>query len=112
MNRTGRYVYLVGVWLFLAGVVIQVFLAGMVVVARQIGWSNHISLGHILAGPLLIMLISMYVGRMPGKLKWMTWALFGVLRFAGGRAYLPACPGAGSFSIPSGVSPGRFCPGI
>jgi len=78
MVKVSRYVYLVGVWLFLVGVVVQVFLAGMVVVAAQMGWNDHIGLGHTLALPLLIMLISMYLGRMPRGVKNLTWLLFGV----------------------------------
>lgn len=78
MEKGSRYVYLIASWLFLLGVISQVFLAGMVVVARQMGWDGHISLGHSLAGPLLIMLISMYLGRMPGATKRLTWLLFAV----------------------------------
>ena len=76
MARISRYVYLAAAWLFVAGVTIQVFLAGMVVVARQTGWDSHIGLGHGLAGPLLIMLIAMYLGRIPGSIKRLTWLLF------------------------------------
>jgi hypothetical protein len=78
MVKISRYIYLVFAWLFLAGVVTQVFLAGMVVVATQMPWNAHIGLGHTLALPLLLMLVSMYLGRMPVPLKQLTWALFGV----------------------------------
>lgn len=67
--------------LFVIGVMVQVFLAGMVVVARVATWENHISVGHGLALPLLLMLISMYVARMPRSVKRMTWVLFGVYVF-------------------------------
>ena len=76
MIRIGRVVYLAAAWLFVAGVTIQVFLVGMVVVAGQMGWESHIDLGHMLAGPLLLMLIAMYAGRMAGSTKRMTWLLF------------------------------------
>ena len=36
------------------------------------------SLGHLLALPLLLMLVSMYLGRLPGPIKRLTWLLFGV----------------------------------
>lgn len=78
MEKGSRYVYLVMSGLFLLGVLAQVFLAGMVVVARQSGWEGHIGLGHSLAGPLLFMLVAMYLGRMPGHIKRLTWVLFGV----------------------------------
>ena len=77
MTKISRYVYLGAAWLFVIGVLTQVFLAGMVVVARQIGWDYHRGLGHFLAAPLLFMLISMYLGRLPGSTKRLTWLLFG-----------------------------------
>jgi hypothetical protein len=78
MIKVSRIIYLIFSWLFLLGVVTQVFLAGMVVVAREMGWNNHATLGHILAAPLLFMLVSMYLGKVPGQTKRLTWLLFGV----------------------------------
>lgn len=78
MEKISRYTYLFAACLFLAGVAVQVFLAGMVVVALQMGWNNHIGLGHMLAAPLLLMLISQYPGRLPRQMKGLTWLLFGV----------------------------------
>jgi hypothetical protein len=57
---------------------VQVFLAGMVVVALRMSWVNHINLGHWLAEPLVFMLVALYPGRLPVSMKWMTWLLFGV----------------------------------
>ena len=74
--KGARIVYLIATWLFLAGVLTQVFLAGMVVVAGQMGWANHASLGHGLALPLLAMLVTVYLGRLPRSMKLMTWLLF------------------------------------
>jgi hypothetical protein len=76
--RGARIVYTGAAWLFVLGVLSQVFLAGMVVVAGRMGWSNHVGLGHMLALPLLVMLITAYLGRLPGSSKWLTWLLFGV----------------------------------
>src|SRR5512143_2546899 len=78
MLKVSRFVYLVAAWLFLVGIVIQVFLAGMTVVAMRMGWNNHISLGHFLAAPLLVMLVSQYPSRFPRRMKGLTWLLFGV----------------------------------
>lgn len=78
MRFVGRAAYALFSWLFVAGVLVQVFLAGLVVVARRATWENHLGLGHSLAFPLLLMLISMYVGRMPRSVKRMTWVLFAV----------------------------------
>jgi hypothetical protein len=78
MVKISRYVYLAASWLFLAGVVAQVFLAGMVVVALRMNWNLHRDLGHTIGLPLLFMLITMYLGHMPVSLKRLTWILFGV----------------------------------
>lgn len=78
MIKTSRIVYFAACALFFAGVAMQVFLAGMVVVAFQMGWSNHRDLGHTLALPLLVMLVSVYLGQLPRKMKWLTWLLFAV----------------------------------
>lgn len=78
MRKVGRAIYTVFAWLFVVGVLVQVFLAGLVVVARRASWENHIGLGHLLGLPLVIMLIFMYLGGMPRRLKWLTWGLFAV----------------------------------
>lgn len=78
MIRVARYIYTGAAWLFVVGVMLQVFLAGMVVVVRKLSWTNHISLGHMLAGPLLIMLVTIYLGRLPRQIKIRTWILFTV----------------------------------
>ena len=77
MVKVSRYIYAAAAWLFVIGVAVQVFLAGMVVVAARLGWDAHRGLGHALAAPLLIMLVTMYLGRMPGSIKRLTWLLFG-----------------------------------
>jgi hypothetical protein len=78
VKKSFRIVYLVVSWLFVVGVLAEVFLAGMVVVARQMGWDWHVNLGHALSLPLLLMILSAYLGRLPSAMKWMTWSLFGV----------------------------------
>jgi len=76
--KASRRIYLMFAWLFVVGVVVQVFFAGMAVVAGRWPWANHVTLGHLLAAPLLAMLIAMYVGKLPGRLKRLTWLLFAV----------------------------------
>lgn len=76
--KASRAVYLVFAWLFVIGVAVQVFFAGMAAVAGRWPWTNHISLGHLLALPLLVMLITMYIGKLPGRMKRLTWLLFAV----------------------------------
>jgi len=78
MLKISRYIYLIAAGLFLTGVLAQVFLAGMVVVAYQMSWVNHIGLSRVLAAPLLVMLVTVYLGRFPAAMKRLTWLLFGV----------------------------------
>jgi hypothetical protein len=75
MKRVSRYVYWFTALLFVVGVIAQVFLAGMVVVSYRMGWDNHVGLGHLLAFPLVIMLLTQYLGQLPRRLKWLTWLL-------------------------------------
>lgn len=76
--KISRIIYMLAGWAFVTGVLIQVFFAGMAVVARQMNWENHIGLGHMLAGPLVLMLVTAYTGRVPGSMKRLTWLLFAV----------------------------------
>ncbi len=76
MTNRSRIAFLIATYLFLAGITTQVFLAGMVVVAGRMGWANHASLGHALALPLLVMLVTVHLGRMPGSMKQVAWLLF------------------------------------
>ncbi|MEZ4539786.1 MAG: DUF6220 domain-containing protein [Chloroflexota bacterium] len=76
--KASRIAYEIAGWLFIIGVLVQVFFAGMAVVAGRWGWDNHINLGHFLAVPLLAMLVTAYVGKLPGRMKRLTWLLFGV----------------------------------
>ncbi|HEX2980975.1 MAG TPA: DUF6220 domain-containing protein [Anaerolineaceae bacterium] len=76
--KVSRYIYLTATWLFLGGVVAQVFLAGMAAVANRLSWSYHAGFGHMIAAPLLVMLISQYPARLPGRMKRLTWLLFAV----------------------------------
>lgn len=95
--RVSRTIFTNAAWLFVAGVVAQVYFAGMAVVARQWSWENHIGFGHLLAAPLLVMLVSMYVAKLPVRMKRLTWLLVvvyilqaDVLIFM--RSSVPACP--------------------
>ena len=76
MIKASRIVYLISSWIFLAAVAFQVFLAGMVVVAGEIDWASHRDLGHAMGLPLIIMVLSVYLGRMPRTMKRLTWLLF------------------------------------
>lgn len=74
--KAARVAYATFAWLFVTGVLVQVFLAGMVVVARRMGWDSHMSLGHMLGLPIILMLITAYLGKLPSRMKRLTWLLF------------------------------------
>ncbi len=77
MVRRARITYLISAWLFVGLVLIQVFLAGMVVVAGQMNWSVHRALGHWIGLPAVVMLMMAYLGQLPPPAKRLTWLLFG-----------------------------------
>lgn len=61
--RTG---YLISVWLFLLGVLVQAFLAGMALFARSLYWQDHTSLGWLVAhGLAFLPLLFALVSRLP-----------------------------------------------
>lgn len=76
MTDSARTLFRLLTWAFLIAVVVQVFLAGMVVVARQMDWGGHVALGHMMALLLLPMLLVAYLGKASRRVKMLTWALF------------------------------------
>jgi hypothetical protein len=76
MSKNANLFFRILTWLFIAGVVSQVLLAGLTVVVGQINWETHVTLGHILALPLILMLITMYVAKADKQVKYTTWILF------------------------------------
>ncbi|MDX1435534.1 MAG: DUF6220 domain-containing protein [Anaerolineales bacterium] len=75
LTTLGKYLYLAFSWLFVAGVVYQVYLTGLAVVAQKRGWGPHVETGHALGIPILLMILSMYLGRLPRDVKIFTWLL-------------------------------------
>jgi hypothetical protein len=68
VTRVGRWVHMVAVWLFAAGVIVQAFLAGQAL--SQLGGSgnfeSHIEFGYAVMGLLaLAVLVSALIGRVP-----------------------------------------------
>ena len=73
-----RMVYLMGVWLFLAGVLFEVFLAGLGLFAAQVSWDVHQGFG-FLGGPLILILIVLaFLGRFPRATVGLTVLLLGL----------------------------------
>lgn len=75
MSKNANLFFRICAWLFLAGVVTQVTLAGLTVVAAQIDWSIHKDLGHIIGLPLYAMVVTMYVAKATSEVKRVTWLL-------------------------------------
>jgi hypothetical protein len=71
--KLSRYAYTAVAWLFVVGILTQVFFIGLSLLGRRPSWESHISLGHMLAGAPLLMIILAYVGRLPRPMKPLTW---------------------------------------
>ncbi|MEX1248423.1 MAG: DUF6220 domain-containing protein [Anaerolineales bacterium] len=76
MNESANRLFRILVWVFLIAVVAQIFLAGLVTVARQITWSIHEGLGHTMGFLLIAMLFVAYLGKASREVKLWTWVLF------------------------------------
>lgn len=94
MTYGARIAYVIIAWLFVAALLAQVYLIGLVFLAAQPTLEAHVGFGHTVGILLLLMLILTYVARHPRSLKVWTWGLFGlyILQaevFAGIRGALP-----------------------
>lgn len=76
MRKFSSILYKLLNWLFILGVMTQVFLVGLVLLARKMVWPTHIGLGHSLGLPLILMLITMYLAKADQAVKRTTWILF------------------------------------
>lgn len=79
MTNVSRIIYRIAAWVFVVWVIYQVFAAGMVAVAQQWDWAQHRGPGVFVSVPVFVMLITAYTGRLPGRMKRLTWLLFLVL---------------------------------
>jgi mercuric ion transport protein len=71
--RVSGYAYVGVTWLFIVGILMQVFLVGLSLLGRQPSWQTHMRLGHSLALLVLFMIILAYAGRLPRTMKLLTW---------------------------------------
>jgi hypothetical protein len=73
-----RYVYTIAAWLFVVGILTQVFLVGLSLLGGQPGWQTHIGLGHNLGILALLMVVLAYTGQLPRPMKRFTWLNFAI----------------------------------
>ncbi len=71
--RFYRWFYATAAWLFVAGILVQVFLIGLTFIGRRPSLQTHVGLGHGLAVAPLLMVVLAYVGRLPRPMKPLTW---------------------------------------
>jgi hypothetical protein len=72
-GRLFRYAYAAVAWLFVAGILTQVFLIGLTFLGGRPSLGTHRGLGHGLAIAPLLMLILAYASRLPRPMKPVTW---------------------------------------
>lgn len=77
--RWARRGYVLVAGLFVVGIVIQVYIAGMAVFVDPANWSLHANFVHIIEWMPLIMLVLAFVGRLSSGLKWLPVGLFGLI---------------------------------
>ena len=75
MVSGARYVYLAMVWLYVAGILFQVFLAGVGLFGTAKDFEPHAGLGWILHLVPILLLIVAAVARVGSQLLWWTTAL-------------------------------------
>ena len=71
-----RAAYTVAAWLFVVGILAQVFFAGMGLFACRASWETHIGLGHLLGLLPLLMVILVLASGYPRRTKGFTALLF------------------------------------
>ena len=77
MLNVSRIIYRASAWLFFVGVVVQVFLAGLALLAPGVSsWSNHQGFGYLVGYVLLPLIVFAFVGHLPRAIKIQMGVLF------------------------------------
>lgn len=71
--RLSRSAYALTTWLFVAGILTQVYLIGLTFLGGRPALQSHVGLGHGLAVAPLLMVVLAYTGRLPRPMKRLTW---------------------------------------
>jgi len=78
IRRSARIAYLVVLWLFVACLVVQVFLAGMGVFAGVENFATHREFAYLFGWLTLILLALAIIGRLGRRWIWMSLLIFGL----------------------------------
>lgn len=76
IRRWARAAYLYGAWLFVACLVVQVFLAGLGVFAGAKNFATHTEFSHIFGWLTLILIALAIIGRMGRRKIWLSVLVF------------------------------------
>lgn len=80
-----KTVFLVGIWIFVAGLLFQLFTVGMAVFVDPSWWTNHVLFSHIIGVLGFILLLLALFGRFPRAI-WGLTALMNILFFVQGSS--------------------------
>ena len=76
VRKIFRYLYLMLSWIFLAGLVYQMYTAGLAAVARKISWGLHGETGFLLLLLALLQLLLIIPARLPKPAGWISSGAF------------------------------------
>ena len=68
MRKVARYIYVGAAWLWLAGVIVLIFIAGMALFVDKAYWELHQELGYSSVLPGLLLILAGLVGWIPRRL--------------------------------------------
>lgn len=80
-----KTVFLIGIWLFVAGLLFQLFTVGMAVFVDPSWWTNHVLFSHVIGVLGFILLLLALLGRFP-KAIWGLTGLMNILFFVQGSS--------------------------
>ncbi|QMV43633.1 DUF6220 domain-containing protein [Cohnella cholangitidis] len=80
-NRAGRIIYVTLAWGFLLCILVQVVIAGMATFTDPSDWELHSAFVKGFAMVPLAMFLLTFVGKINGRNRWISLALFGLIVF-------------------------------
>lgn len=80
-----RTIFLIGIWLFIAGLLFQLFTVGMAVFIDPFWWTNHVLFSHLIGVLGFILFLIALFGRFPKEI-WRFTGLMNILFFVQGSS--------------------------